>query len=114
MSMPVTENLTQLSGRVLSWEPHPLREGWVLLQLQLESCQPVPGKADMLGASLRVGRPAQLVLRQDLLAAHPDPQPVPGLQAFEAWRLRCRAKFTPEGAQVEAHPEPEHFQLARP
>ncbi|HUL11558.1 MAG TPA: hypothetical protein VLU73_05245 [Methylococcaceae bacterium] len=95
------ENLTRISGKVLSRKPHPRLADYDVITLQVERAEPVEGKANLLAN--RVGGPIELTVRRALLGtARADSQ------------LRCRAKLTPDGAMCEPHPEPDDFRIVPP
>ena len=98
--MLAIDNLTRLRGVVLTCSPHPTRDGWHLLTLQVDETEPVTGKADLL--SRHLGSQIEVSVRSALL---PE-----GIDCTGA-RIDVRAKMTPDGALVEPHPDPAHFKL---
>lgn len=88
----VIENLTRLSGRLVTRGPHPQRAGWDSVVVHVEAAGPVPGKADLL--SRHRGEDLPVAFRRDLL----------GDVGFGA-RLSFRARFTLDGAIAEPHPD---------
>lgn len=88
----VIENLTRLSGRLVTRGPHPRRPGWDLVVVHVEDTEPVAGRADLL--SRHRGADLPVAFRGGLLAdAGPDT------------RLTFRARFTVDGAMAEPHPD---------
>ena len=98
--MQAIDNLTRLRGVVLRCSPHPTRDGWHLLTLQVEETEPVAGKADLLEHYR--GSQIEVSVRSALLSE--------GIDCTGA-RIDLRAKMTPDGALAEAHPDPAHFKL---
>jgi hypothetical protein len=88
----VVENLTRILGRLVAREPHPHRAGWDAVVLHVEDAGPVPGKADLL--SRHRGKDLPVAFRRELLA-----------DAGPGARLTFRARFGPDGAIAEPHPE---------
>jgi hypothetical protein len=88
----VVENLTRLSGRLVAREPHPHRAGWDAAVVHVEEAGPVTGKADLL--SRHKGEDLLVAFRHELLA---DARP--------GARLGFRARFGPDGALAEPHPD---------
>jgi hypothetical protein len=92
------ENLSTITGKIVSRRPHPRLEGYDLVELELERVEAVAGKANLLES--QQGATIQVAVRRELLGnAAPDA------------RLRCRAKRTPDGAICEARPDPEDFSI---
>src|SRR4051794_26582187 len=92
------DNLSRISGKILSRRPHPTLEGYDIVDLELQRSEAVEGKADLLVWQL--GQKVELAVPRKLLgAAGPDA------------RLECRAKRTPAGAMCEAHPKPGDFEI---
>jgi hypothetical protein len=100
MVAPV-ENLTRLEGTVKARRAHPGLDGWDLVTLAVERAEPVSGQADLL--SRHAGSELELAVPRALLGAAG-----PGAQ------LSTRAKFTPDGARAEAHPDPGAFSVRGP
>lgn len=98
--MQVIENLTRLRGQMLKRVPHPSRDGYDLITVQINDAQAVDGKADLLGHHL--GQPLEIAVRSDLL---------PGAKASGGLVVDLRAKMTPDGALAEPHPEPGNFTI---
>ncbi len=94
--MQVIENLTIVTGRIVSRRPHPTLEPYDLVVLHIDGATPVEGKADLL--SQFVGTELPVTVRRELLG---DAQP--------GWTLRCRAKRIPDGAMAEPHPDEGEF-----
>jgi hypothetical protein len=92
------ENLSQLSGKVLSRKPHPRLPDYDVLTVQLDQIDPVEGKTDLLAT--RLGSPIELSVRRALLGS-----------TSANVRVRCRAKLTPDGAMCEPYPEPGSFEV---
>ena len=86
------ENLTRLSGRLVSREPDPRRPDWDVVVVRVATADPVAGKADLL--SRRVGEDLAVAFRRELLAG-----------AGPGARLTFRAQFVPEGAIAEPYPD---------
>jgi hypothetical protein len=86
------ENLTRLSGRVVARAPHPRRNGWDAVVVHVDDAGPVPGKADLL--SRHRGADLPVALGRELLAG-----------AGPGDRLTFRARFGPDGATAEPHPD---------
>jgi hypothetical protein len=93
------ENLTAITGRVVSRQRHPRLDDYDIITLDLERTEAVPGKADLLG-SQPLG-PIEVTVRRSLLGG-----------AGTGARLHCRAKRTPDGAMCEPHPDPGDFEIA--
>jgi hypothetical protein len=94
------DNLTRISGRIVSREPHPTLPDFDLLNIVVESTKPVEGRADLL--SEKMGQEIGFAVRRELLAdANPGDQ------------LTCRAKRIPEGAMCEPYPDPGDFEVNR-
>ena len=92
------DNLTTISGRMLSRSPHPTLDGYDLVDLVIEHAEPVPGRADLLSHLL--GKEIGIAIRCELLG---DSKP--------GDYLRCRAKRIPDGAMCEPHPLPSDFAI---
>jgi hypothetical protein len=90
------ENLTALSGRVLTRSRHPTLGDYDLVTLAVERAEPVPGRANLL--SSEVGKELSVAIRRELLG-----------DAKQGDHLRCRAKRTPAGAMCEPRPDPADF-----
>ncbi|MFL5280062.1 MAG: RimK family alpha-L-glutamate ligase [Rhodopila sp.] len=88
----MVENLTQISGMVVSRKPHPTLADYDVVSLQIDAANPVSGKADLLGRL--VGNTIDVTVRRALL----------GMSGPGA-HLRCRAKRTLDGAMCEPHPD---------
>ena len=88
--------VSRISGKILSRQPHPTLKGYDIVHLKLERSEPVEGKADLL-VSQR-GLKVELAVRRELLGS-----------AEPGGQLECRAKRTPDGAMCEAHPKPGDF-----
>jgi hypothetical protein len=92
------DNLTTIIGTILSLSDHPTLSGYEIVMLRLEEARPVAGKADLITGRL-ADRVPVAVPRELLGNAQPG------------WRLRCRAKRTPDGAMCEPHPAPGELSL---
>jgi hypothetical protein len=86
------ENLTRLSGWLVTRGPDPMRADWDVVVLRVEAAEPVAGRADLL--SRRVGEDLTVAFRRELLAG-----------AGPGARLTFRAHFVPEGAIAEPYPD---------
>lgn len=86
------ENLTWLTGRLVTREPDPQRADWDVVLVRVEKAVPVAGKADIL--SRHVGEDLAVAFRRELLAG-----------AGPGARLTFRARFVPGGAIAEPYPE---------
>lgn len=98
--MQAIENLTRLSGQILRRVPHPSRNGYDLLTVQVDEASAVQGKADLL--SHHCGATLNVAVRRELL------QGAPGIAGVH---VDLRAKMTPDGALAEPHPEPGNFTI---
>ena len=96
--MQAVDNLTRISGRIVSRSPHPTLDAYELVQLALDRAEPIPGRANLLTSE--VGKEIGVAIRRELLGA-----------AKAGDQLRCRAKRTPDGALCEPHPEPGDFAI---
>ncbi len=94
------ENLSVITGTILSRRPHPRLEGYDMLELELHRAEEVPGKANLLEPVQ--GTTIQTAVRRELLG-----------DAAPGARLRCRAKRTPDGAICEARPAPNDFVILK-
>ncbi|HET9963069.1 MAG TPA: hypothetical protein VFQ34_12080 [Nitrospiraceae bacterium] len=94
--MQMIENLTGITGRIVSREPHPTLQDFDMVRLYLKKAEPVKGVADLLSAY--INQEISVAVRRDLLG-----------NARAGAELRCRAKRIPEGAMCEPHPEPGNF-----
>jgi hypothetical protein len=92
------ENLSAITGRVVSRRQHSQLEGYDVVRLELERAEAVPGKANLLES--QQGATIDVAVRRDLLG-----------NAAPGARLRCRAKRTPDGAICEARPSPTDFAI---
>lgn len=95
------DNLTTIVGSILSLSDHPTLAGYEIVMLWLEEVRPIEGKADLITG--RITDPVSLAVPRELLG-----------NAQPGWRLRCRAKRTPDGAMCEPHPAPGEFSLLPP
>ena len=86
------DNLTRISGRLVSREAHPHRPGWDGVVVHVDDAVPVEGKADLL--SRYTGEDLAVAFRRELLAG-----------ALPGARLIFRARLTLDGALAEAHPD---------
>jgi hypothetical protein len=93
------DNLSRISGKILSRRPHPTIESHDNVELELEHSEAVEGKADLL-VSQR-GLKIELAVPRTLLGA-----------ARAGAKLECRAKRTPAGAMCEAHPKAGDFKVS--
>ena len=89
MVAPV-DNLTRLSGTLRDRRPHPDRDGWELVVLDVAEVEPVEGRADLL--SRRRGETLEVAVPVATLA-----DAVPG------GPLSVRARLTPRGVVSEPH-----------
>ena len=94
------ENLSAITGTVVSRQQHPRLEEYDMLELELERVEPVQGKANLLDSQR--GTTIQVAVRRELLG-----------DAAPGARVRCRAKRTPDGAICEARPGPEDFAIMK-
>jgi hypothetical protein len=95
------ENLTQISGTITARKPHPSLSDYDVVTVRLAQAEAVPGKANLLAA--RAGGDVDVAVRRDLLG-----------DAAVRSQLRCRAKFTPDGAMCEPHPASGDFAVDPP
>jgi len=86
------DNLTRVSGRLVSREVHPHRAGWDAVVVHVDDAVPVAGKADLL--SRYKGEDLPVAFRRELLAG-----------ALPGARLIFRARLTLDGALAEPHPD---------
>jgi hypothetical protein len=96
--MQIIENLTQITGRIISRAPHPTLSGFDIVRLHLKSAEPVEGRTDLLSGY--TNQEISVAVRRDLLG-----------QVQVGAQLRCRAKRIPEGAMCEPHPEAGNFSV---
>lgn len=94
----VIENLTRLSGRLVTRQSHPQKPSWDSVVVHVESASPVPGTADLL--SRHQGEDLPVAFPRDLLG-----DVAPGA------RLSFRARFTVHGAIAEPHPDAGDFRV---
>ncbi|ROS75307.1 hypothetical protein [Cellulomonas sp. PhB143] len=66
--MPIIENLTRVTGRARAARPDAARPGYTLLTLAVDSSDPVPDVADLVGPGV-VGTDLDVSVRDPLLAA---------------------------------------------
>jgi len=100
--MQVVENLTELTGRILDRQRHPLLDGFDVVAMRVEQARPIPGYADLLSA--RVPGDLDVVVRGELLG-----------DAGAGAVLRCRAAFTSRGeVMAEPYPAAGDFELLAP
>ena len=97
----VVDNLTQLSGRMLTRQPHPQRADWDTVVVHIDDARAVEGKADLL--SRHTGEDLPVAFRRDLLG-----ESGPGV------RLTFRARFTAGGVLAEPHPGPAELRFDPP
>ena len=88
----VIDNLTRISGQLVTREPHPHRPDWDTVVVHVDEADPVDGKADLL--SRHTGEDIPVMFRRELLA-----------DALPGARLIFRARLTVEGALAEPHPD---------
>ncbi len=88
----VVENLTRLSGRIVSREPDPRRDGWDAVVVHVEDAAPVAGMVDLL--SRHRGEDLPVAFRRALLG-----------EARAGSRLTFRARFAADGALAEPYPD---------
>ena len=86
------ENLTVLTGTIVSRQAHPRLADYDLVTLDIERAEPVEGKANLLGSA--AGTRIDVAFRRALLA-----------NAAPGARVHFRAKQTLDGAMSEPHPE---------
>ena len=96
--MQIIENLSRITGRIVSRAPHPTLSDFDVVRLFLKKVEPVEGRADLLSAY--TNQEIDVAVRRDLLR---DVQ--------VGAHLRCRAKRIPEGAMCESHPESGNFSV---
>src|SRR5260370_39531611 len=96
----MVENLTQISGTVIARKRHATLSEYDVVELKLDTAEPVAGKTDLLSSQL--GRTIEVSIRRDLLG-----------NAGPGVHLRCRAKRTADGAMCEPHPEPGGMEIRR-
>jgi hypothetical protein len=87
----MVENQTVISGTVVARKPHATLGDYDVVTVRLEGAEPVPGKADLLGAQM--GKTLEVSVRRALLG-----------NAGPGTHLRCKAKRTLDGAMCEPHP----------
>ena len=88
----VVENLTRLSGHLITRKAHPRRPGWDTVVVHVDEAGPIGSKADLL--SRHTGEDLSVLFRRELLA-----------DALPGARLTFRARLTAEGALAEPHPD---------
>jgi len=96
--MQMIENLTRITGKIVSRAPHPTLADFDVVKLYLKRAEPVEGRADLL--SVYTNQEIRVVVRRTLLGEVPI-----------GAELRCRAKRIPEGAMCEPHPESGNFSV---
>ena len=89
MVAPV-DNLTRLTGTLRGRSPHPTRDGWELVLLDVAEVEPVAGRADLL--SRRCGETVEVAVPAAVLA-----------DAAPGGALSVRARLTPRGVMAEPH-----------
>ena len=89
MVAPV-DNLTRLTGTLRERRPHPSRDGWELVVLEVREAEPVAGRADLL--SRRRGESVEVAVPTAALA-----------DASAGGPLSVRARLTPRGVVSEPH-----------
>lgn len=89
MVAPV-DNLTRLSGTLRERRPHPTRDGWELVVLDVVEVEPVAGRADLL--SRRRGEALEVAVPAAVLAG-----------AAPGGPLSVRARLTPRGVMAEPY-----------
>lgn len=94
--MQVIDNLTTVTGRIVSRHRHPSLDAYDLVVVHIDQTTPVEGKADLL--SQFTGTELPVAVRRELLG-----------DARAGWTLRCRAKRIPDGAMAEPHPDEGDF-----
>lgn len=95
----VRENLTRLEGRITARESHPTLRGFDAVEVEVESAEPVEGKAQLLRPQR--GESVRVAVRHELL----DEAPADA-------RVRLRAALTAAGeAMAEPHPAPGDFSV---
>ncbi|MEU4462400.1 hypothetical protein AB0G20_01530 [Streptomyces sp. NPDC024017] len=90
------ENLTALTTRLVTSQPHPRLKGWDRLVVDVLDARPVAGRADLL--SRYVGERLELAVPGALVAGLP-----PGTV------IRLRAKLAGGHAMAEKQPPPGMF-----
>jgi hypothetical protein len=93
------DNLTRLSGSIVARSAHPTLADYDFVTLQVNSAEPVPERADLLGR--HVGGQLQVAVRRDLLG-----------NADAGTRLMLRAKAGVNGAMAEKNPAAQDFSMA--
>ena len=96
--MQMIENLTRITGKIVSRAPHPTLTDFDVVKLYLKKAEPVEGRADLLSA--HTNQEISVAVRRDLLG-----------DVHAGAELQCRAKRIPEGAMCEPHPEPGNFSV---
>jgi len=97
--MQVVENLSQLSGTILSRQRHPQLDDFDVLTVKVDDVAPVEGVADLLSSTR--GTELPVTVRRQLL----DHLAAPGAA------IHLRAKRTPDGAMAETYPESGNFRV---
>lgn len=94
------DNLTVLDGTIAARAAHPTLPDYDLVTLKVDSAEPVPDRADLLGR--HVGSLLPVAVRRQLLG-----------DATDGARLRLRAKAGINGAMAEKDPGPGDFSVGR-
>jgi hypothetical protein len=93
------DNLTRLSGSIVTRSAHPTLADYDLVTLQVSSAEPVPERADLLGR--HVGGLLPVAVRRALIG-----------NAAAGTRLMLRARVGVNGAIAEKDPAAEDFSMA--
>lgn len=100
MVAPV-DNLSRLEGVLLGRRAHPTLVGYEFVRVDVHATGPVDARADLLGS--REGSELEVTVPAALVGA-----------ATEGDHVVCRARLTPRGVVVAAHPPAHAFRATRP